>query len=136
MYHNHLLKYKDAIAKAKMEYSATVIGTAQGNTRTLFTTLNNILLNHTTLSWFISYLSGHTQLVQLKNYKSHPSPVNSGVLQGSVLGPLLFIIYVLPLCSIFRNHGLNFHCYTDNTQLYLSCKPGSSLPPPSLLDCL
>lgn len=50
MYHNHLLKYKDAIAKAKMEYYATVIGTAQGNTRTLFTTLNNILRPPDTLA--------------------------------------------------------------------------------------
>lgn len=43
MYRNHLLKYKAVIAKAKTGYYASVIGAAEGNTRTLFSTLNNIL---------------------------------------------------------------------------------------------
>ncbi len=50
----------------------------------------------TCLSWFRSYLSGCTQFVQLKNFGSELSHVTDGVHQGSVLGPLLFIIYLLP----------------------------------------
>ncbi|XP_059929989.1 cilia- and flagella-associated protein 36 isoform X1 [Gadus macrocephalus] len=76
------------------------------------------------------------QFVQLSNHKSGCSGVSLGVPQGSVLGPLLFTTYLLPLGTLLRHHGVHFHCYADDTQVYISTKPTAAIPPTSLITCL
>ena len=75
--------------------------------------------------WLQSYLSNRSQYVKVGNTQSVPSPVIIGVPQGSVLGPFLFSIYVSPIADIIASHGVKFHQYADDTQLYTAVKSGS-----------
>lgn len=75
------------------------------------------------LAWFRCYLSGRTQKVTLNGTTSSGRPLPCGVPQGSVLGPILFTIYSLPLGDIARKHGIPFQIYADDEQLYIVFKP-------------
>lgn len=58
--------------------------------------------------WVRSYLFGQTWYVQIKGFRSWASQITSGMPQGSALGPLLFIIYLLPLGHIFIKFCIHF----------------------------
>ena len=77
----------------------------------------------TVLKWMESYLSGRSQSVQIKDVKSDSKALKWGVPQGSVLGPILFSIYTSPLGDIVKKHGVEYHLYADDTQLYLAFNP-------------
>lgn len=70
------------------------------------------------MSWLNSFLQGRSQFVSVNGYSSTPSPVDVGVPQGSVLGPLLFSAYVSPLSYLLSSHGLNHQQYADDTLIY------------------
>ena len=75
------------------------------------------------LAWFTSYQSGRTLRIKIDKSFSELQDIMWYVPQGSVLRPLLFLIYPLPLGKLIRKHGLELHIYADGTQLYLSIKP-------------
>ena len=78
------------------------------------------------LKWFQSYLSERTQKVQITGKFSTEQTLIWGVPQGSVLGPVLFLIYTLPLGDVIRRHGLELHIYADDTQIYFCFRPVST----------
>ena len=72
------------------------------------------------LDLFRSYLSGRTQRVSVARVLSELSELMFGVPQCSVLGPVEFCIYTIPLGAIMRQYKIEYHIYADDTHLYCS----------------
>ena len=95
---------------------------------------NCVGIKGTALNWFRSYLTDRSFSVKVDSFVSSSAPLPHGVPQGSILGPLLFALYLLPLGSVFRKHGISFHFYADDCQIYFPVTQNNTVQ--RLLDCL
>jgi hypothetical protein len=78
--------------------------------------LYNLGIRNRELNWFENYLSGRTQIVGVNGASSHPLQISHGVPQGSILGPLLFVIHINDLLSCILKS--NVLMYADDTVLF------------------
>lgn len=70
------------------------------------------------------------------DFVSDSSPLFCGVPQGSVLGPLLFSLYLLHLGQMISRFDVAYYLYADDIQLHFSFKPSEAFRLSKLLDCL
>ena len=80
------------------------------------TTLTDFGLSNSSICWFKAYLTDRTQSIYINDVKSDPKPTLYGVPQGSILRPLLFIMYINDLRSVVKY--CKVHLYADDTLLY------------------
>ena len=100
-----------------------------------FDTLDHITLLHRlqhtfglsgyVISWIRSYLTDRSSFVKIDSSSSPSTTLLTGVPQGSVLGPLLFVLFISPIANVInsdqsnQNNTVSFHQYADDTQLYI-----------------
>ena len=79
----------------------------------------------TALHWFSSYLHGRSQRVIIGDTISSPRYLEFGVgvPQGSILGSLLFTLYIAPLQDVIQAYNLNCLFYADESQVYIAVNP-------------
>ena len=94
------------------------------NHQSLLTKLyQNFGISGMVLKWFESYLKDRSFTVSVDNVKSSKCFIRIGVPQGSILGPILFILYTKDVEMIARKYGFMIHMYADDTQLYIEFNP-------------
>ena len=96
----------------------------------LLTKLNHYGIRGVSNDWFKSYLSNRNQYVPINGYESGLAAINCGVPQGSVLGPLLFLLHINDLNQAIKFYKV--HHFADDTNLL--CLSNSIKKPSKLVN--
>ena len=74
------------------------------------------------IAWFRSYLIDQTYSVIYTAASSSIKQVTCFILQGSVLGPLLFLLFAANLADLTTKHGVMLYAFADDKLLYIDCE--------------
>ena len=77
--------------------------------------------------WLASFVIGRTYAVRFDGTPPPPRKVRSGIPQGSIIGPLLYILHTADVAALVESLGFKVHLYTDDTQLYDFCSPSNAV---------
>ncbi|KAJ4433243.1 hypothetical protein ANN_15502 [Periplaneta americana] len=123
-----LLKVNEDIREATDERKLTLLTLLDFSkafdtvdTDLLLCKLRLLNLSESSVTWFESYLRERQQCVIACDYSSRWCVVKSGIQQGSVLGPLLFMIYINDVTKMIKH--CKYHMYADDLQIYLHFHP-------------
>ena len=94
---------------------------------------SDVSLTDSFLDWVRSFLTDRTQQIAYSGQLSSVQSVLFGVPQGSVLGPLLYVLHIAQLALVVHHHGLSLQKYADVMQVYISTPTDDT---PDLLQCV
>ena len=86
----------------------------------LFARLHSYGIRGALLVWLQNFFSNRTHLTKVDLSLSDVAFLVSGVVQGSGIGPLIFLVYINELVSILENHGIRVKVFADDVKMYLS----------------
>ena len=112
---SHCLDWGTSVAAVSLDFSKAFDRVPHCQ---LLSALVNIGVSGPLLAWFHSYLSGRSQRVVVDGCSSEVHPVTSGVPQGSILGPLLFSIYMNSITITQFHQATSLILYADGILLY------------------
>jgi hypothetical protein len=91
----------------------------------LLDAIMSIGLNGMSLNWMTDYMSNRSQSVMIRDTLSSSSRITCGVPQGSVLGPILFCIYMRGIHDLFSNEKMHYMLYADDIQVVIEDEPAN-----------